>query len=61
MGPKTHRLAANSDIELIACDYRGRITDPTIVRGKAAILSDTQADYANVARSGPTAQSSESS
>lgn len=48
-GPKTARLDANPDIELTACDYRGRITDPATVRGKASILTGGEAQRANLA------------
>lgn len=48
IGPKTRRLAAQPDVELTACDYRGRVRPgaPTIT-GHATILSDTDADAGN--------------
>jgi uncharacterized protein len=47
-GPKTKRLAARRDVELAACDYRGRVRpDATTVAGRATILSGTAAENAN--------------
>lgn len=47
VGPKTKRLNAQPEVELVACDYRGRITDPAALRGQATILSGAQAQQAN--------------
>ncbi len=47
VGPKTKRLSAHPEVELIACDYRGRITDPVPRYGRAAILAGDQAEQAN--------------
>lgn len=47
IGPKTKRLTANPTVELVACDYRGRITDPTTFAGRAAVLSGGDAQRAN--------------
>ncbi|WKG06293.1 PPOX class F420-dependent oxidoreductase [Mycolicibacterium sp. HK-90] len=46
-GPKTKRLSANPDVELVACDYRGRVTHPVPLHGRAVILSGDQAERAN--------------
>lgn len=48
IGPKTKRLTARPDVELTACDYRGRIDDgaKTFV-GRATILSGAEAATAN--------------
>ena len=48
VGPKTKRLAARRDIELTACDYRGRVRPrATTVAGRATILSGDEAERAN--------------
>ncbi len=48
IGPKTKRLTARPDVELIACDYRGRIFDGAKTSiGRATILSDAEAATAN--------------
>lgn len=48
VGPKTRRLAARGDVELAACDYRGRVRpDATTVAGRATILSGAAAERAN--------------
>ncbi|OBJ02788.1 PPOX class F420-dependent enzyme [Mycobacterium alsense] len=48
VGPKTRRLEANRDVELTACDYRGRAR-PGAARlaGRATILSGHDAERAN--------------
>ncbi|MCV7442388.1 PPOX class F420-dependent oxidoreductase [Mycobacterium paraense] len=48
VGPKTRRLAARRDVELAACDYRGRVRAgaPTVA-GRATILSGAEAERAN--------------
>ena len=48
LGPKTRRLAARPDVELTACDHRGR-TNATAkaVTGRAAILAGAEAEAAN--------------
>lgn len=46
-GPKTKRLSANPEVELIACDYRGRITDGIRLHGRASMLSGAPAQQAN--------------
>lgn len=50
-GPKTNRLAARPDVELTACDYRGRVRPGTQraswVAGRATILSGAEAERAN--------------
>jgi PPOX class probable F420-dependent enzyme len=48
IGPKVKRLTAHPDVELTACDYRGRIDDgaKTFV-GRATILSGAEAAKAN--------------
>ncbi|MEB3030766.1 PPOX class F420-dependent oxidoreductase [[Mycobacterium] nativiensis] len=48
IGPKTKRLAVRPDVELTACDYRGRPRlDATTVSGRATILSGENAEAAN--------------
>ncbi|OMC34324.1 PPOX class F420-dependent enzyme [Mycobacterium sp. GA-1841] len=47
VGPKTTRLNANPEVQLIPCDYRGRITDPHPRHGRATILSGAPAQRAN--------------
>ncbi|MFZ1179233.1 MAG: PPOX class F420-dependent oxidoreductase [Mycobacterium sp.] len=48
VGPKTRRLATRGDVELAACDYRGRVhPGVTTVAGRAAILSGADAERAN--------------
>lgn len=48
IGPKTRRLASRPDVELTACDYRGRPRhDATTVAGRATILSGGEAESAN--------------
>jgi uncharacterized protein len=43
VGPKTRRLAARRDVELAACDYRGRVAaGATTVAGRATILSGAE-------------------
>lgn len=48
VGPKTRRLSRRGDVEIAACDYRGRV-DPgaTTVAGRATILSGADAERAN--------------
>ncbi|WP_036468409.1 PPOX class F420-dependent oxidoreductase [Mycobacterium genavense] len=48
VGPKTRRLAARPDVELRACDYRGRVRDgAAAVTGRATLLSGDEAERAN--------------
>lgn len=48
IGPKTRRLALRPDVELTACDHRGRSPhDATTVAGRATILSGGEAEAAN--------------
>jgi uncharacterized protein len=48
VGPKTKRLAVRPDVELTACDYRGRVpAGARTYRGRATILSGAQATQAN--------------
>jgi PPOX class probable F420-dependent enzyme len=48
VGPKTRRLATRRDVELAACDYRGRVRPGTTpVTGRATILSGADAERAN--------------
>jgi PPOX class probable F420-dependent enzyme len=48
VGPKTRRLATRRDVELAACDYRGRVhPGATTVTGRATILSGADAERAN--------------
>src|SRR3954469_7088599 len=47
-GPKTRRLTLRPDVELTACDYRGRVQHgATTVPGRAVMLSCAEADRAN--------------
>lgn len=48
VGPKTKRMATRPDVELRACDYKGRVRgDAAAIAGKAVILSGTEAEAAN--------------
>jgi uncharacterized protein len=48
VGPKTRRLATRRDVELTACDYRGRVQPgAATVAGRATILSGGDAERAN--------------
>lgn len=48
IGPKTRRLTLRPDVELTACDYRGRRRpDATTVAGRATILSGEDAEAGN--------------
>jgi uncharacterized protein len=48
VGPKTRRLTARRDVELAACDYRGRVRPgAATVAGRATILSGEDAERAN--------------
>jgi PPOX class probable F420-dependent enzyme len=50
IGPKTKRLAGRPDVELTACDYRGRVhRDAKTFAGRATILSGVEAEEANLA------------
>ncbi|HZQ33640.1 MAG TPA: PPOX class F420-dependent oxidoreductase [Mycobacterium sp.] len=48
VGPKSKRLTARPDVELRACDWRGRVDAkaPTVT-GRATILSGSEAESAN--------------
>lgn len=48
VGPKTQRLARRPQVELAACDYRGRVAPgATTIAGRATILSGAEAERAN--------------
>ena len=48
VGPKTRRLMSRPDVELIACDYRGRVRPgAAAVAGHATILSGATAERGN--------------
>lgn len=48
IGPKTRRIALRPDVELTACDHRGRCRPAaTTVAGHAVILSGGEAEAAN--------------
>jgi PPOX class probable F420-dependent enzyme len=48
VGPKTRRLAARPDVELTACDYRGRVRPgAATLAGHASTLSGGDADAGN--------------
>jgi PPOX class probable F420-dependent enzyme len=48
VGPKTRRLASRHEVELAACDHRGRVRagTPTLT-GHATVLSGADAEQAN--------------
>jgi len=49
-GPKTRRVAANPNVELWPCDFRGRYpAGHPVVRGRATILDGPAAEAANAA------------
>jgi PPOX class probable F420-dependent enzyme len=45
--PKTRRLAARPEVELVVCDYQGRITGSTWLNGRATVLGGEDAEQAN--------------
>ena len=48
VGPKTKRLAARRDVQLAACDHRGRVRPgAATVTGRATILAGADAERAN--------------
>jgi uncharacterized protein len=48
VGPKTKRLTSRPDVELIPCDYRGRVQPgAATVAGRATILSGADAERGN--------------
>jgi PPOX class probable F420-dependent enzyme len=48
VGPKTKRLTARPDVELTACDHKGRAPlGAATLMGRATILSDVEAERAN--------------
>lgn len=48
VGPKTKRLATQPGVELVVCDYRGRVRPrATTVSGRATVLSGADAERAN--------------
>ncbi|CQD14487.1 pyridoxamine 5-phosphate oxidase [Mycolicibacterium conceptionense] len=47
IGPKTRRLATRPEVELVVCDYKGRITGGTWLSGRASILDGEAAEQAN--------------
>lgn len=48
IGPKTKRLGERPDVELTACDYRGRVhRGATTFSGRATILAGAEAVQAN--------------
>jgi uncharacterized protein len=48
VGPKTRRLTAHPDVELVACDHRGRVHSGAVaLAGRATILSGPEAERAN--------------
>ncbi|NOP99796.1 PPOX class F420-dependent enzyme [Mycolicibacterium fortuitum] len=49
IGPKTRRLAAQPDVELVVCDYKGRVTGTTWLTGRATMLAGQDAERANSA------------
>ncbi|MGV0742711.1 PPOX class F420-dependent oxidoreductase [Mycolicibacterium sp. XJ870] len=47
IGPKTRRLAAQPQVELVACDHQGRITGEVTLTGDAKVLTGDEAQRAN--------------
>src|SRR5689334_20888068 len=48
VGPKTKRLTARPDVELTACDYRGRVRPGArTLTGRSTVLSGAEAWEAN--------------
>lgn len=47
IGPKTRRLTNRPDVELVVCDYKGRITGDTWLSGRATVLGGEDARQAN--------------
>ena len=48
VGPKTRRLSTRGDVELAACDYRGRVRPGAVtLPGRAVILAGADAERAN--------------
>ncbi|OLP03120.1 PPOX class F420-dependent enzyme [Mycolicibacterium porcinum] len=47
IGPKTRRLTTRPDVELVVCDYKGRITGKTWLTGRATVLAGDDAQAAN--------------
>ncbi|OBF41253.1 PPOX class F420-dependent enzyme [Mycolicibacterium peregrinum] len=47
IGPKTRRITARPDVELVICDHRGRITGTTWLTGRATVLHGEDAEEAN--------------
>lgn len=48
IGPKTRRLTSRPEVELTACDYRGRRRPhATALPGRASVLSGEEAEAAN--------------
>ncbi|HEU0192011.1 MAG TPA: PPOX class F420-dependent oxidoreductase [Mycobacterium sp.] len=47
VGPKTKRLAVHPDVELAACDYRGRVYPGSTLVGRAEVLAGADAERAN--------------
>jgi uncharacterized protein len=47
IGPKTKRLSTRPEVELVACDYQGRVRDTARVSGRATVLSGAEAERAN--------------
>lgn len=48
VGPKTNRLAARRDVEVTACDYRGRVRPgATTLAGRATVLAGADAERGN--------------
>lgn len=47
IGPKTRRLTARPEVELVVCDYKGRVTGGTWLTGRATVLGGEEAQRAN--------------
>lgn len=47
IGPKTRRITARPDVELVPCDYKGRVTGTDRVTGRATVLTGAEAQRGN--------------
>ncbi|CRZ14530.1 PPOX class F420-dependent oxidoreductase [Mycolicibacterium neworleansense] len=47
IGPKTRRVTARPDVELVVCDYKGRATGSDWLTGTATVLDGERAQSAN--------------
>ncbi|MHC9292804.1 PPOX class F420-dependent oxidoreductase [Mycobacterium sp. LTG2003] len=52
IGPKTRRIAARPDVELVPCDHKGRVTGTARAIGRATVLTGVDAQRGNRALHG---------